>query len=172
MKFCPHCQSEIADIPKRSGKCPNCSNPIFVRSGRLLIEEDYRATTKWHPFLAQYGITGENIFEKRDEISKQFGEYASVRDTIWGLFNALLMNRSNLVDLELIYSNMCHFVTEYGKDPAPYIAEAHKIKRQLFIRKIREYLDNILIMEVVIRIPTTTLMSVNPVPHSIEKYLA
>ncbi len=37
---CPYCRHKLEKVPKRKTNCPECSKPIYVRSGDLLREDE------------------------------------------------------------------------------------------------------------------------------------
>ena len=133
MMKCPYCEFELAKKPTRKKKCPNCSESIFVREGKLFTEkqiEDLALKKRWLTKLKWYGATEEMFDQERKNLSKKFGFEASINDTIWGMMMKLLSKQDDLLKMEHLYLSMGDFVTEEGKDPAPYIQESKKVKEK------------------------------------------
>jgi hypothetical protein len=126
---CPNCNSALQAKPTRKQECPHCNNVIFVRNGELVSEEQ-ATILDWLGILENFGINRKDFDEQRSELSKQFGIHASVNDTLWRIFNNLIITyASDTVALEQIYREMAKLVSNEGKDPTQYLVEAEKVRK-------------------------------------------
>lgn len=97
---------------------------------------------KWMRTLSQYDITQNDFDNKREMLTKQFGKEASVKDTIWGLFNNLITKEiNNFQSLKMIYFEMALFVNEQGKDSMHLQKESRKMellnfKKEGYVSKV------------------------------------
>ena len=127
---CPNCNSVLQAKPTRKQECPYCNKFIFVRNGELVTEEQ-ATILDWLGALEYFGITRKDFDEQRSELSKKFGVQASVNDTLWRIFNNLIITfASNEVALEQIYREMAKLVSSEGKDPTQYLVEAEKVRKR------------------------------------------
>ena len=124
---CPYCELELDKKPTRKKKCPNCSEYIIVRRGELYTEEQAEIMDQVG-ILEQFGASQEMFEEEREELSKQFGLQASVRDTLWKMLNSLIPQQERSVNKELLYMRMAYFVEEEGRDPSQLIEQAMQLK--------------------------------------------
>jgi hypothetical protein len=126
---CPNCNSVLQEKPTRKRECPYCNKIIFVRNGELVTEEQ-AVILDWLGTLEHFGITRSDFDEQRSELSKNFGVQASVNDTLWRIFNNLIISySSNEVALEQIYREMAKLISREGKDPTQYLVEAEKVRK-------------------------------------------
>ena len=135
---CPYCELELDKKPTRKKKCPNCSEYIIVRRGELYTEEQAEIMDQVG-ILEQFGASQEMFEEEREELSKQFGLQASVRDTLWKMMNSLIPQQERSVDKELLYMRMAYFVEEEGRDPSQLIEQAMQLKGTGIKREVLEY---------------------------------
>ena len=127
---CPNCSSVLQAKPTRKQACPYCNKLILVRNGELVTEEQ-ATILDWLGTLEYFGITRKDFDEQRSELSKKFGVQASVNDTLWRIFNNLIITYArNEVALEQIYREMAKLVSDEGKDPAQYLVEAEKVRKR------------------------------------------
>ncbi len=127
---CPNCNSVLQAKPTRKQECPYCNKVIFVRNGELVTEEQ-ATILDWLGILEHFGITRKDFDEQRSELSKKFGVHASVNDTLWRIFNNLIITYAgNLVALEQIYREMAKLVSSEGNDPTQYLVEAEKVRKR------------------------------------------
>jgi len=132
---CPTCNSTLADKPKRKKKCPNCDNYILVRKGQLVTEEEANIMD-WLLRLEYFGITRRDFEKHRKELSQQFGELASVNDTVWRIFNHLIeVYYSDFQVQEQIYREMAALVSSEGRDPTRFLVQAEEAKERRQQRK-------------------------------------
>ena len=115
---CPYCGVQLDDPPKRKAKCPECKRIIYIRSGKL-VTEDEAQTMDWLGYLEQFDITRHKFDSERDTLSKRFNTKASVRDTIWSILNSLVATHPVQA-----YYEMARLVSQEGKDEQPYIEQA------------------------------------------------
>jgi len=132
---CPNCNFKLTDKPVRKQKCPQCNNYIFVRNGELFTEEEVNILD-WLLRLEHFGISRRDFDKHRKELSQQFGQLASVNDTVWRLLNHLIeLNYKDSVAQEQIYREMAALVSSEGKDPTEYLVQAEKVKEKHHQRK-------------------------------------
>jgi len=132
---CPNCNFTLADKPVRKQKCPQCDNYISVRNGELVTEEEANILD-WLLRLEHFGISRRDFDKHRKELSQQFGQLASVNDTVWRIFNHLIeINYNDFVAQEQIYREMAALVSSEGKDPSEYLVQAEKVKEKRHQRK-------------------------------------
>lgn len=127
---CPSCNSVLQAKPTRKQACPYCNKFILVRNGELVTEEQ-ATILDWLGTLEYFGITRKDFDEQRSELSKKFGVQASVNDTLWRIFNNLIITYArNEVALEQIYREMAKLVSGEGKDPTQYLVKAEKVRKR------------------------------------------
>lgn len=84
---------------------------------------------KWTRNLLRYKITRELIEEEKLKLSKKFGKEASYNDTIWEIFNKLVLQHiNNFQALKGIYYEMAIFLNEEGKNPFQSLQNASKME--------------------------------------------
>lgn len=121
---CPYCGVALEKAPKRKTSCPACHQPILVRNGRLLTEKRVEMEG-WIASLEYLGVT-ESAFEKRSqELSRRFGQRASLRDTAWSFLNGAV-GKGDWRHHERIYLHMARIVESEGKSAAEFYAEARR----------------------------------------------
>lgn len=125
---CPNCDAVLQAKPTRKQDCPYCKKSIFVRDGELVTEEQ-ATILDWSVTLESFGISRKAFDEQRNKLSKKFGAQASVNDTLWQIFNNLIITKTtNRGVLEQVFREMARLVSSEGKDPTPYLVEAEKIR--------------------------------------------
>ena len=122
---CPYCGFTLEPRPRRKKKCPHCGEPIFVRQGNLLTQEQAEVGD-WLNRVEYLGVTRKDFDRNRQELAKQFGFTPSVNDTIWRVLNSLIVPGRSHQELRFVYQEMADLVWKEGKDPKPYQAEAAK----------------------------------------------
>jgi len=126
MGKCPYCKVTLETVPKRKTKCPKCGQFIYVRSGKLMTEEN-ASIEDW---IDRLDISRKEFDQYRKEVSLNFGFTASVNDTIWRILN-----------IRQDFWEMGRLVSMEGKDPKPYIRQEQlKILRELKssgVKKVR-----------------------------------
>lgn len=145
---CPYCVEPLSKKPKRKTKCPLCKNDIHVRtkqkifSSTLLTSEDAMAVD-WLKKLEYFGITDKDFLQKKQFLSKKFGEEAKSRDVIWGLFNGnVLSTKKDLHALHMAYYYMALFLNQEGRDCFKLLqesarAELMSLREDGFIKTVR-----------------------------------
>jgi hypothetical protein len=127
---CPNCNSVLQAKPTGKQACPYCNKFILIRNGELVTEEQAKISD-WLGTLENFGITRKVFDEHRSELSKKFGFQASVNDTLWRIFNNLVLTYAkNEAALEQIYRAMAKLVSDEGKDPTQYLVEAEKVRKR------------------------------------------
>lgn len=123
---CPYCQKTLDVEPRRKSKCPHCTHIILVRHGQL-VTEDEAGTQDALARLQSLGVTRRDFDETRKKLSKEFGSEASVNDTVWRILNKTVAGTRELSARRWAYLEMAHVVSTKGRDPKPYLREAHKV---------------------------------------------
>lgn len=127
---CPTCRSALQAKPTRKQDCPHCGKCILVRNGELVTEEQ-ATIMDWLVPLESFGVTRNDFHRHRNELSKQFGFQASVKDTLWRILNNLVLDYARTGgSSELVYREMARLVSSEGKDPTPHLVEAEKERRR------------------------------------------
>ncbi len=96
----------------------------------------------WLKNLKRFGITQNDYDVEKDILSKEFRTEASDTDTIWSLFNKLILNNINdFQSLNMIYHEMALFLNGHGKDYLQYLQKACEMrlleyKQQDFITEV------------------------------------
>jgi len=125
---CPYCNNRLEEKPKRKQKCPICGDVIFVRSGKLVTEEE-AFITDWLEKLEYYGVTRNSFNLTRYRLTKRFGQRANAHDTIWGILNKLPMKHgADNCFLSQIYQLMSNLVASEDRDPTIYLLHAAKAR--------------------------------------------
>lgn len=122
---CPNCGKALEDAPKRKTKCPHCGQYILVRKGELVTEEE-ASIRDWLARLGGLGVTRQDFERARGKLSKQFGFRAGVNDTVWRILNSMVGQPQSQPVLKSVYLEMAHLAELEGKDPKPYLTQAHE----------------------------------------------
>ena len=150
--ICPYCKNVLSRKPQRKTKCPFCNNDIYVRgkqnifSSTLLNKED-AIVADWLKKLDIFGIKDSDFINKKKELSNKFGTEANSTDTIWGLFNELILRTRDLHSLKLIYYEMALFLNKKGKDCFSLLQQSTKmellrLKQDDFVKNVRVLIAN------------------------------
>ncbi|RJP46306.1 MAG: hypothetical protein C4583_19210 [Anaerolineaceae bacterium] len=124
---CPNCNLELQTRPSRKENCPYCGDFILVRHGKLVTEEQAKVMD-WLVRLEIFGVTRRDFDRQREALSKQFGNRASVNDTVWRILNNLILRLGkSSVLLEQVYREMASLASNEGKDPTQYLIQAKKV---------------------------------------------
>ena len=132
---CPTCGSKLQKRPKRKQKCPHCGNLILVRSGQLVTEKE-ASIADYLARIEGFGVSRRDFDSAEKELSKRFGQSASVNDTVWSILNQLVGRyASDSVTSERIYREMAALVSREGRDPTPYLVEAEQARSRWEVRR-------------------------------------
>ena len=124
---CPYCYEVLQVKPDRKLPCPHCNKPIYIRMGELVTEEEAQI----EDWIARIGISRSQFDKARGQLSKQFGQQASVNDTVWKVLNELIVTWANQPSsLEQVYRHMSALASKEGKDPTMYLLEAERTRSQ------------------------------------------
>lgn len=135
---CPSCKQVLSATPTRKQNCPHCGKLILVRGGEL-ITEDEANIREWLLRLEWSNIKRNDFDNHRNRLSKKFAKQASVNDTVWSVFNQLVLKYGkNLNMLERVYQEMASLLSSEGKDPTKYLIEVEKIRRSRWPNEKRE----------------------------------
>ena len=127
---CPNCGFELKSKPTRKQNCPHCGKLILVRNAGLYTEEE-ASIVDGLLRLEQFGVSRKDFDKHRKQLSQQFGELASVKDTIWQILNHLIeVNHGDFGTQEQIYREMAALVSSEGKDPTEYLISAEKVREK------------------------------------------
>jgi len=86
------------------------------------------ALKKWLTRLEMFKVSQEDFEKHRKTLSNQFRQEASVGDTVWGIFNKLLLSETDLHTLKMIYFTMALLLDEEGKDSYEMHCQATKMQ--------------------------------------------
>lgn len=112
----------------RKKACPYCGKYIFVRSGKLVTEEQAQILD-WLVKLEPYGVTKKQFEQERKNLSRQFGKTASIDDTVWRILNELSIEYSNdPFNLEWIRRLQSSKLAQEGRDPTTILRQAEKTR--------------------------------------------
>ncbi len=120
---CPYCRKQLESKPTRKKPCPHCGQTIVVLKGHLLTVEQ-KEIEEWLQRLNRYGVTEQAFRLCQEELGVRFGAQASIRDTVWALYNSCMSQGADHQQLRMLYADMAAFVREDGKDPTPLLAES------------------------------------------------
>jgi hypothetical protein len=124
---CPYCNQVLTPPPKWGKKCPFCGQQFMIRQGEPVTLEEAKFRDGLL-LLEEYGVTRKDFDRHRADLTKQFGFKASVDDTVWRILNSLIAKERDIQILRRIYFEMGRLVSQEGKNPRPYFAEAHKLE--------------------------------------------
>jgi len=103
---------------------------IVVRSGDLFTEEQVEVSD-WLMRLESFGISRKKFDAERDKLSRQFGQPASVNDTVWRFLNILLVDHSGDPGKQKeILRLQSTLLSNEGKDPTRVLVEAEKARNR------------------------------------------
>ncbi len=107
---CPNCGQTLETKPTKKQDCPHCGKSILVRGGELVTEEEAKIRD-WLLRLEWFEIRRDDFNNYRSQLSKKFGTQAGVNDTIWSIFNHLIIKYGkNLNMLYRVYQEMASLV--------------------------------------------------------------
>jgi hypothetical protein len=122
---CPYCDARLDQRPTGQTNCPHCGQPIYVRRGQLLTEEEAQIQS-WLTRLGYFGVGRETFDEHRQQLSDELGVQAGVTDTIWRVLYALAGTVSEHKQ-EQIYHELASLSVREKRDPTPYLRQANTI---------------------------------------------
>lgn len=109
---CPSCGVALDRNPKRRTRCPHCDQPIVVRRGRLLTEDEARA----EDVCSKVAVPLKRLWAAREDLSRQWGRQASAADAAWRVLNKLVVETADYQARKMIYRQMARFMWEEGRD--------------------------------------------------------
>lgn len=129
---CPHCGAAIDPTPKSNRKCPECREPIVVRTrqgAKLLFTpagaEQYDrdrqrevAANKARRHARNLGIDDDAWTARERELTEQHGQPPSAGDVFWGLANQAVFDAMRTSDwgrLEQLYFTMALHLRDEGR---------------------------------------------------------
>jgi glycosyltransferase involved in cell wall biosynthesis len=131
---CPYCNKDLVEPITKKKACPFCGRDIYVRSGKL-VTEDESFTIDWVEKLnLVLGINRKEFEKIRADLSSKFGLQTPARDVVWTILNKSPKNAQ-------IYSLMADLLAEEDKDPTDLLIEVAKEEKKLsrkFIRKTQK----------------------------------
>lgn len=118
---CPYCNENLEKRPSRKTKCPFCKKYIYVKSNKLVTEEEAKAIEqKWkikHE-LENFGLSEIDYNNHKNKLAKKRGFEPKHFDVIWGLLNKKTLELAKNKDfnsLVSLYYQMALFLNEEGK---------------------------------------------------------
>ncbi len=124
---CPYCGAVLEPKPKRGKKCTHCGEKFLVRKGAPVTQAE-AAVRDWLRYLEQFRITRRDFDRHQAELTQQFGQQASVNDTVWRILNSLIVETRNPHTLQGVYREMARLANQEGKDPKPYDVERVRLE--------------------------------------------
>lgn len=109
---CPSCRGALDRTPKRRTRCTHCEQPILVRSGRLLTEDEARAVD----VCSKLAVPLERLWAAREDLSRQWGRRASAADAAWRVLNEVVLEAPDYHTRKIISFQMARFLWEEGRD--------------------------------------------------------
>jgi len=131
---CPYCQNILEKMPSRKTTCPFCKKHIYVKSGKLLTEEEAKAIEQKWKFkhdLEKLGISEKEYNSHKEKLAEKFGFEPKFFDVAWDMLNikALELAKSrNFNNLGILYYEMALFLNEKGKDFFHILQQSSKAK--------------------------------------------
>ncbi len=144
---CPYCGQILEQGPPRKRKCPFCKGFLYVRrlpsTGKRVLVTKERAKRielwwdeihfreRWLGVLDYYGITKDEYYRLKVQLSHKSKTGASDRDVIWSFLNRLVQEKmvtANFGDLSMLYHSMALLLEEDGKDFFDMLQEARRMK--------------------------------------------
>ena len=119
---CPYCQNILEKKPSRKTSCPFCKKHIYIKSSKLVTEEEAKAIEQKWKFthdLAKLKISEKEYDDHKAKLAKKFGFEPIFFDVAWDLLNARalrLAKSRNFNNLGILYYEMARFLNEEGKD--------------------------------------------------------
>ena len=156
---CPHCKGILTDKPTKKKKCSLCKKDIYVRTSPITkekilvteseakkIDSDWESqglANRWKSNLKQFGVTDKDYEQYKNELEAKFKHTPNDRDTIWSIFNKLLLiKHDNLHELKMLYYDMALFLNEEGKDffkilQQAGIMELKQMQKDGYVEKVK-----------------------------------
>ena len=119
---CPYCQNILEKKPSRKTSCPFCKKHIYVKSNKLMTEEEAKAIEQKLKFkhdLEKLKISEQEYNDHKAKVAKKFGFEPIFFDVAWDVLNARalgLAKSRNFNNLGILYYEMARFLNEEGKD--------------------------------------------------------
>jgi len=119
---CPYCQNILEKKPSRKTSCPFCKKHIYIKSSKLVTEEEANAIEQKWKFihdLEKLGILEKEYNSHKEKLAEKFGFDPKFFDVAWDMLNARalkLAKSRNFNDLAILYYEMALFLNEEGKD--------------------------------------------------------
>lgn len=119
---CPYCQNILEKKPSRKTSCPFCKKHIYVKSNKLVTEEEAKAIEQKWKFkhdLEKLKISEQEYNDHKAKLAKKFGFEPIFFDVAWDVLNARtleLARSQRFAELSHLYYEMARFLNEEGKD--------------------------------------------------------
>jgi|GEM_PF-4626003 len=72
--------------------------------------------SKWLDILYKFGFDNSDWEEVSEDLTRRFGERASLNDIAWSLFNKAIVNSGNSRSLYDLYNHMADFLEDEGRE--------------------------------------------------------
>jgi len=131
---CPSCQTALERTPQRRTRCTRCGQPILVRRGHVLTEDDARAID----VCSKLTVPLQRLWHARDDLSREWGRQASASDGAWRVLNELVTEAPEYHTRKMIYFQMARFLWEEGRDHL----EIARLSRQMQLADWKKSADD------------------------------
>jgi len=135
---CPYCQNTLEKKPSRKTSCPFCKKNIYVKSNKLVTEEEAKAIEQKWKFirdLEKLRISEKEYNIHRAKVAKKFGFEPKFFDVAWTILNAktLELAKSRSFDsLSIHYYEMALFLCREGKEFFCVLQQSRKTQLESF----------------------------------------
>ena len=131
---CPYCQNILQKKPSRKTSCPFCKKHIYVKSNKLVTEEEAKAIEQKRKFthdLAKLKISEQEYNDHKVKMAKKFGFEPIFFDVAWDVLNARtleLARGQRFAELSNLHYEMARFLNEEGKDFFRVLQQSKEMK--------------------------------------------
>lgn len=131
---CPYCNEILEKKPSRKTKCPFCKKYIYVKSDKLVTEEEAKAIEQKWKFiheLKDLGISEGDYNNQKKSLTIKKGFEPKHVDIIWDLLNKKTMELAKNKDfngLKMLYYQMALFLNEKGKNFFHVLQQSRKME--------------------------------------------
>lgn len=117
--FCPYCKAELIPAPRRKKKCPECSQTMYVRNGKLM--QEFEAFQEdWLVFLASLDIEKRDFEKTRKALRRESGGDPGFFEVVRSILEIIVATGSS-EDKVRAYLELSRAASWEGTDPKPYI---------------------------------------------------
>lgn len=133
---CPYCETILPKSPSRKIQCQKCHNYIYVRTKQRLypsplLTEDQAGVIDALTAIEYMGVSNEVFKKERELLSARFKQPASDQDTLWSIYNKLIIKfakESSYENMSYIYSAMGLMQNKAKRDYIHLLTKAYELK--------------------------------------------